>query len=93
MTRIALPHLMMALQGELLRHPHTALAYLAAWLDPLAVLDSTADPGSGESDDYLLYALEVCRQCFPAVYAVTAQQIVAGARWVAKLHLSTIFAE
>lgn len=81
MTRVALPQLMTALQGELLRHPHTALAYLTAWLDPLTVLDVAADPGSGESDDYLLYALEACRQCFPEVYAVTAQLVGAGATY------------
>lgn len=61
---------MQALLTERLRHdPRLSMATLAAWLDPLTVLEIDPDTDYGYDDDYLTFALIVCRRCFPTAYA------------------------
>lgn len=75
---LSLPHAIQSLRQALVARPTTALACLAAWLDPLPVLNLTPDPASGDTDELLLFGLDVCRTCFPEVYAQAVQQVRHG---------------
>ena len=62
--------------SALLANPVLALATAVSWLDPVQVLDPFEED---EGQDELVYALSVCRACFPAVYAQVLQAWREGA--------------
>lgn len=73
-----LPQTVAYLRQALLAEARTALAFLSAWLDPLALWQAEdAWPDIAEEDE-LLYALHVCRTCFPAVYAEATHALTQG---------------
>ncbi len=69
---------LLAAQGQiaslLQRQPVTALAYAFSWLDPFHLLELDAEDG----EDDLLYFLQVCRACFPALYATALHALGEG---------------
>jgi hypothetical protein len=68
------------LAAAMLQDTALALANCAAWLDPVLLAESDTDlpyADYGEEDD-LAYALQVCRDCFPDVYADVVQRLWLG---------------
>jgi hypothetical protein len=55
------------LRRNLLANPVLGLAVMCSWLDPLLIDEYDSD----ETEDEFKNALEICRDCFPEVYAAT----------------------